>query len=1428
MKLKRSLLIVLIVSLITAAFPICAYSAGAEDYIPEKVMFAFYDGAKAAIYDKTPEIIESAVYTEVDKMMLPAKYIFSHLGYELKEDDLTFSATGKKTVILTDNTNEITVDGEKITLSVNTVKKDKAWLVSEEIFEKLGFVYSKNSDVLVVSDDDKAVEFKPSDLKPLFGIYVSPYSNKSAGGTPDVPIALSALVGKAEANVKKYGSMFPTFIFLMGGEYKVYQSLDFSSATFTDANHKTVYFEAYGDSAPVLSGSVDLDINELQPVTDAEILARIPKAGRGNVAYMDLKKYNITLQAASKFFNYLYLDDMKQSLSRWPNSGFAKVKSVPQANTFGFSEIEPTTWTKAKDGYIYGFFNVDYDLLPAKITSVDPVNKLINGPNFKTTRAGARYYAVNMLEVIDMPGEWYVDIDEEILYYYPPYSLKESKLEIAATPGLDMITLGNARNISFNGLHFTKGGNRAIFASTPRNVEIRNCNFSFMQGAQTIRFDQYSYDCIVDSNQIYCCEGSLLFIRSGRPSTGEEGNCVVSNNHCIASNTYPAQISGMIVGGYNSPERNGSVGLTITNNVFQDCSNSYAISTPGEDVKVYYNEVMNQSRNIDDGGAIYFGKSHSYQGIEVMYNYVHDLNKDHSYCAYYNDDGQAGVKWNYNVSKDTNKHSITGLGADFNMNFNISINNKTGIGLGSRMTWNPDLYGDEGTLFQEVTKVIESDYGAEYLKKYPFVAEYVTRKPYSAPWNAVAYGNVGINVGGKTVSSYPQDEYQYFAKSFTYDGKTVDISTTNANPEVNPHYDYSDDYFVDPANQNFSIKPDSEIAKAVPEILKIDMTKIGIEEDKLDDVLIVPEDGFRLRSPMNGEGSVQTKQTLFSWDQVRGASKYRVMVATDKEMQNIVYDNTVWEMNSENHVIVDSLTLDTVYYWQVEAIGITRQKPFTVKSVGPFAFKTAKKNELSKDGLKLAIESATKFFEGLNGSEEYKYDENFLNEFKALLDNANNAFKSSSSQDEIDALEEEIYLMVGKSPYFQYLHYDHLDVFREDQEWKHNKENARRTVNADGTVTFHTDAGTGTESKADVNTKNSVLCFKIKFDDLSAGGYRGVYFKYDKNGKGYLAVVKPDILEYQGVNQTLFALPNFEVKAGEWYEMQVGGINTPGGVLQFWKINGKTVFAKLDTTGGQTRDEGRIWVQHRGPQTHFMKVDTLPEDQTIYDALLKEFNTPECEDHLEWLLIGSGDAVEMNTTFFNVSDKNEMARILYPIVSSKAVQITQDGDITAYKNAVTEAMVIAGYNTGLEDYLFQNRVHTYFNDVIRFEKIDENGVNLYDFYKNRLKDVDKIEIHTNSMNKNYSTMEDLRKEFARQILRTSINACGRSFANENGYYTTILTKENADYLGINIDKYLALDANGKDAVNAVVHASRTDERTLEEIVQTINDTASGL
>ena len=142
MKLKKGLLIVLILSLITAVFPISALGADIDDFIPERLKFAFLNGAKVGIYNDVNKLLDAPVYTENGKMMIPAEYVFSELGYEITKDETTLTVKDKKEIVLTDNSEKITVDGEESSFSVNTTNKDGVWFVSEEIFSKLGFIYS--------------------------------------------------------------------------------------------------------------------------------------------------------------------------------------------------------------------------------------------------------------------------------------------------------------------------------------------------------------------------------------------------------------------------------------------------------------------------------------------------------------------------------------------------------------------------------------------------------------------------------------------------------------------------------------------------------------------------------------------------------------------------------------------------------------------------------------------------------------------------------------------------------------------------------------------------------------------------------------------------------------------------------------------------------------------------------------------------------------------------------------------------------------------------------------------------------------------------------------------------------------------------------------------------------------------------------------
>lgn len=1401
---KRGSALLIVLSILVCIFPVYSFADGeTEAFVPKNVKLLFLENAKTGICDYEIEILEGVPKKENRSFMLPAKYLFEKLGYEVSQTDTEFGA----------------VNGEKsFKNDENITNTNGVWYAKAEICTQLGYEYEiSDGFCAVLTSNNKNNSYAAA--KDLFGIYVSPNSDKASGGNPEEPIAVKALSSKLSSNLRKFGDLFPVYVFMHGGEYRLDDTIDLSGDDITSLNHKPVYIEAYGDGKPILSGAKKLNIEELAPVTEAEILARVPKNARKNIASMDLSKYNIDMSPQNKSYPYVYIDDREQILSRWPNFDFAKVKSVPTSTSFCYSETEPSKWTKASEAKIYGFFAADYFFGVSNIASINTTNQEIttSGPHFGTKRAGARWYAVNLLEEIDLPGEWFVDREKKILYFYPPYAIKDSTMEMTALHDKPMINLGDAQNLSINGISFTKGGKEAVAARTASDITIKNCDISFMQGDYAIHFNKKSGTFIknitIDSNECYGCAGGFVFVTAGNPNTLENGNTYITNNHVACCGSYPAYINGVVNGGENSSARYGSMGTVVRNNVFQDNRTVYAISLPGNDVEVDHNEIINQGYQIDDGGAIYFGKSHSFYGVNVHHNYIHDLNTAHSYCGLYNDDGYSGATWEYNVVRNAFAITINGLGMDETFNYNLGINCNSGLRVGSRMTWNADTFGDNGSLHNELQKVVEGDHGEEFLKKYTTLAGAVDRTPYSAPWNTVFYGNAGINTGGKT-TSVMNEITQYGAKKLNVDGKEVDITNLNCTPEGNPHFDYSDDYFADPENQDYTLKPDSEPAKAQPMLLNINMREIGIKENE-ERLLKTPENGFRLRTPMNGNGSVSTKETVFSWDTVENATNYRVMIATDKDMQNIIYDNIVHEYGNNNAVVVDSLNLDTVYYWKVQAIGISRQNSFTVDSNGPFCFKTVKKNEINKENLKLAIESADSFYKQMTTLTEYSYDESFINEFKTLTDKANDVYKNAASQEELDSMEEEIYCMVNKSPYFMKVHYENLDIFDKNKEWTYTKE-GKMVYNDDGSVSF---TGGANDARAYIDNRNSVVCFKIKLDVNVDSEYQGVYFKYDETGNGYLVVFKDSIIEFQGVNKTLFALPNIGVKTGEWYDIQAGGINTPNGVLQFLKIDGHLVFAKLDQTPGQARNEGRIGIHHRSDgDMHFKKCDTLPEDGTIYDDILKDFNDPINENHLASLLIGANDAIETNSVFFMASDKSEIAKLLYPDVKNKSVQIT-DGDVSGYKQAVLEKTVLAGYNTSMEDYLFQNKIKMLYTDIIEPEKIDENGANLYQFYCNNVKDMDRIEINKLSMGHDCRSFEELRRIIAENIFAVSINACGRSFANDTKYFADLFTKANAEYLGINIDNYLALNDEEKTFVNSYIASNASMERTMKEIIE---------
>ena len=135
----------------------------------------------------------------------------------------------------------------------------------------------------------------------------------------------------------------------------------------------------------------------------------------------------------------------------------------------------------------------------------------------------------------------------------------------------------------------------------------------------------------------------------------------------------------------------------------------------------------------------------------------------------------------------------------------------------------------------------------------------------------------------------------------------------------------------------------------------------------------------------------------------------------------------------------------------------------------------------------------------------------------------------------------------------------------------------------------------------------NILCFKMKLADLgtTAGDYQGFDIKLNKNGNGYLMVVKHDIIEWQRIGRTLTEIPNDFIEADKWYDVVTGGINTPNGVLQFFKVDGRIIYAELDQTANQTRDEGYFGIRKNGKGSIQLKdMEEVPADGILIDELL--------------------------------------------------------------------------------------------------------------------------------------------------------------------------------------------------------------------------------
>ena len=169
-------------------------------------------------------------------------------------------------------------------------------------------------------------------------------------------------------------------------------------------------------------------------------------------------------------FHELWVNGKRRVMARHPNKGYLKVADVIEKteqwmqgqSSFQFNEGDMKAWKTADDAEVVVMCRWVESHLPIK--SVDESQRVVYFP-YKSVfqlASGDQYYVENALELLDAPGEWYLNKKEGKLYYIPMSDEDMSIAEVIAPVLTQLVRLEGKpeagqiiQNVTFKGLAFS-------------------------------------------------------------------------------------------------------------------------------------------------------------------------------------------------------------------------------------------------------------------------------------------------------------------------------------------------------------------------------------------------------------------------------------------------------------------------------------------------------------------------------------------------------------------------------------------------------------------------------------------------------------------------------------------------------------------------------------------------------------------------------------------------------------------------------------------------------------------------------------------------------------------------------------------------------------------------------------------------------------
>lgn len=653
------------------------------------------------------------------------------------------------------------------------------------------------------------------------------------------------------------------------GVYPLATSLEFSAADSGTAGAPVVY-RARKSGTARLQGGVSLEPSSFKAVAEATVLARLDKAVRDKVLVCDL---STVIPAAFPEFKtafhgapaapWLYVNHQPMTLARWPNTAAAEAgwasfsKAVdtglpnPKAadpamhkahpGSFLFDDPRPAGWNLAAGVWLLGYWTHDWSDEVIRVASYDrekkiialaaPHNYGINGGTWGAAKR--RFFAMNALEELDAPGEWYLDRSRKLLYFYPDGNLSTAEIVLATLTG-PLVKVNGAKYVRLVELAFEYGHGDGIIAQNAQHLEIAGCVVANLAGGG-ISLDGSAN--VVRSCDLFNLGKGGISLGGGNRQTLTPAKNLAENNHIhhfgLFQRTYAPGIGA-----------NGC-GQIARNNCIHDAPHN-AVLYGGNDHLFELNEVYRVVMETGDAGAFYTGRDWTSQGNILRNNYIHDLGGGDAghvnTMGIYLDDCDSGDSLVGNVFYRAGRAMMIGGGRDNAVLNNLVIDCPIGLHLDSRgMTWkqwnNP---ADKSWCLLEKAQRLHYTQ-PPWSTRYPRLAAIMDEEPRQPLGNSIRR-NVFVDCS-KQVCSFDGNAKKLLDKLDI--AENLAVNTTGAPDQIAKTIPMKGFAFVfGPQGRRLDLGPGAlnaedfpsrwqpRLQKAVPSFETIPFDKIGLHQDE--------------------------------------------------------------------------------------------------------------------------------------------------------------------------------------------------------------------------------------------------------------------------------------------------------------------------------------------------------------------------------------------------------------------------------------------------------------------------------------------------------------------------------------------------------------------------------------------------------------------